>query len=404
MTRSSAPRAALILVAYLLGVLGIIASHSGGDGGSSSCEIEVAGIAPARDGSGDVWVGVTARTALRTVHGVLRLDDDGSTMTSYSFDDGTDENLVTTLAVAVDAANAGDVYVGGDFDNRILRLNADGTPDPGFAVGGGFDGRVNSIVPANDGSGDIYVGGDFSQYDSTLVSGLVRLDSGGSRDIAFTPVANVASVAIASDAPDPGEIYSGARTAPTPAARWNTNGSLDNDFNPAISQVFAVAPAADASGNVYLGGNAATGVVRVSNLGNIDGSFDGSGFDARVNDILIAGDMTGDIYVAGEFTSYDGVSANGLVRLTLDGTRNASFDIGRGFTDETGSPAPVGSIALANDGTTDIYAGGRFSFYDGVESSGIARLNADGSPDGSFAIELPAGEDFCNGGFASGLE
>lgn len=393
---SSRQRAVLLIPIYLLGVLGIIASNGSGDVDySSGCDIEISGIAPVTGSSGDIWVGITTRTGREAVHGVLRLADDGSTVTSYTFDDMTDETLVATVAVAVDPLNSGDVYVGGDFDNRILRLNSDGTRDTGFAVGSGFDGRVNSIVPANDGSGDIYVGGNFTSYNGSLVSGLVRLDSDGSRDGGFVAaVSNVESVAPATDAPWVGYVYSGGRTIPT-AARWQNNGLLDTNFDPAIAEVFAVATASDASGDIYAGGNAATGVVRLNTDGSNNAGFNGSGFDARILDILVAGDMTGDIYVAGGFTSYDGASANGIVRLADDGTRRNSFDIDGGFTDDTGSPAPVTSVALAGAGSADIYAGGSFSFYAGVKSKGIARLNEDGSLDPAFAIQLPAGGDFC---------
>lgn len=393
--RSSRQRAVLLIPIYLLGVLGIIASNGSGEVDySSGCDIEISAIAPATGSSGDIWIGITTRTGREAVHGVLRLADDGSTLAGYTFDDMTDENLVATVAVAVDAMNAGDVYVGGDFDNRIMRLNPDGTRDPGFAVGSGFDGRVNSIVPADDGSGDIYVGGDFSNYDGSLVSGLVRLDSNGSRDGGFVAVvANVESVAPATDAPFVDYVYSGGRTKPT-AARFANNGLLDTNFDPAIAEVFAVATASDASGDVYFGGNATTGVVRLNIDGSNDSGFDGSGFDARIGSIVLAGDMTGDIYVAGGFTSYDGKSANGIVRLADDGSRRTAFDIGRGFTDDSGSPAPVTSIARAV-GSSDIYAGGNFSFYDEVPSKGIARLHEDGSLDRVFSIKLPAGGDFC---------
>jgi len=398
MSSARQSRAASLFVSYLLGVLGIIASSSGGNGvQNSSCEIEISGIAPATDLPGNIWVGVTTRANRNPVHGVLRLADDGTTLASYIFDESSDENVVATIAVAVDALNAGDVYVGGDFDKRILRLNSDGTRDLGFSVGSGFDGRVNSIVAANDGSGDIYVGGDFSNYDGGLVGGLVRLNSDGSRDSGFIAiVANVETVARATDAPFAGYVYSGGITRPT-AARWQSNGMQDTNFRPALAEVFAVAAAANGSGDIYAGGNAATGVVRLNIDGSNDGGFVGSGFDGRILDILLAGDMTGDIYVAGNFTSYNGISANGILRLANDGTRSASFIIGQGFSDDTNSPAPVTSISQAGDGTTDIYAGGRFWFYDRTESKGIARLNDDGSLDTNFSLELPPGEEFCSG-------
>lgn len=307
-------RSLLILSVYALGVLGIVASGGSGSGGSdanSACTLEIAAIAPATDGSGDIWVGLLANTADDDYHEVVRLDSSGLAVSSYSIARGTQDSLVGTLAVATDALNAGDVYVGGDFDGGILRLNDDGSMDPGFAVGDGFNGRVNSIVAADDGSGDIYVGGNFSRYDGKLVSGLVRLKSGGLLD---------------------------------------------------------------------------------------DAGFDGSGFDARIHAIERAGDMTGDIYVGGGFSNYKGLPANGIVRLADDGSRRASFVIGDGFTDDANDPASTGlvqAIARAADGTTDVYAGGRFAYYDGSRSNGIARLNDDGSLDRGFDIDINIGAESC---------
>jgi hypothetical protein len=66
---------------------------------------------------------------------------------------------VWAMAPATDGS--GDLYVGGRFTaynskgiNRIVRLNTDGTVDAGFAVGTGFNGTVNTLAPATDGSGD----------------------------------------------------------------------------------------------------------------------------------------------------------------------------------------------------------------------------------------------------------
>ena len=60
----------------------------------------------------------------------------------------------TVLSITPAADGSGDVYVGGDFTTyngaqtiRIVRLNANGTIDPAFATGVGFNGSVHNIVP-----------------------------------------------------------------------------------------------------------------------------------------------------------------------------------------------------------------------------------------------------------------
>ena len=314
-----------------------------------------------------------------------------------------------TLAIAVDALNADKVYVGGDFSGGILRLNADASVDGSFVVGSGFDDRVTSIVPAADGSGDIYVGGFFSSYNGTLVSGLVRLHSDGSLDsVGFTaaPVSSIESVALAVDALFLGDIYSAGGTG---VDRWGNSGIRDGSFNPPIASAFTVTPAADSSNAIFVSGSAATGIVRVNGDGSINGGFDiGSGFDSDVLSVIRADDMTGDIYAGGRFTTYDGGSANGIVRLNgVDGSRNVNFLIGNGFTNAPDDPSPlstVSTLARATDGSTDVYVGGGFAFYNGTLSNGIVRLNDDGSLDTRFAVEIDVDGGLCTNETILGLD
>ncbi len=81
-----------------------------------------------------------------------------------------------------------------------------------------------------------------------------------------------------------------------------------------------------------------------------------------------------------------------------DGSREANFIIGSGFTDPD-DPSPlnkVASVACATDGTTDVYVGGGFSRYDGDDSNGVTRLNDDGSLDTGFEVEISVDGRSCN--------
>ena len=406
MTIKRWPRTLLLASMYMMGILGIVASGGGGDGsggGGFFCGLVIEAIAPATDGSGDIWIGVTSGLPQEEVVSVVRLNSSGSEQVSFVIGEGN-ENVVWTLAIANDPLNANKVYVGGDFAGGILRLNEDGSPDGDFVVGTGFTGfsrRVSSIVPAADGSGDIYVGGFFSNYDGTGVSGLVRLTSNGSLDnVGFSAAgaSSIESVALATDVPFLGYIYSGGRSGGrSGVARWNNSGTEDVTFNPPIGIGLRVTPAADATGDVYVG---ATGVVRLNSGGTVDGSFDtGSGFNYEVLSIVRADDGTGDIYAGGLFTTYDGASAKGIVRLQPTGLPAINFSIGDGFTNNPNDPHPesqVSSLARATDGTTDIYVGGGFVSYKGVPSNGIVRLNSDGSLDTGFAVRIPVEGGTCS--------
>ena len=398
MTTKRWPRTLLLASMYMMGIFGIVASGGGGgsDGGESfTCGLVIGDIAPATDGSGDIWIGLETGSHLGEVNSVVRLSSNGSEQLSFAIDDEA-----WTLAIANDPLNANKVYVGGVFAGGILRLNEDGSLDESFVVGSGFDERVSDIVPAADGSGDIYVGGFFSNYDGTGVSGLVRLTSNGSLDNVGFPAAGaggIESVALATDDPFLGYIYSGGRV--DGVLRWNNSGTKDVTFNATTGGPYGVTPAADATGAVYAGGTAA--VVRLNIDGTVDGSFDnGTGFNAETFSIVRAGDMTGDIYAGGWFTTYDGADSNGIVRLNDDGSRDVNFMIGSGFEyNHPNDPWPysaVKSIARATDGTTDVYVGGGFTHYNGVASNGIARLNSDGSLDTGFAVRISSEGGICS--------
>ncbi len=90
----------------------------------------------------------------------------------------------------------------------------------------------------------------------------------------------------------------------------------------------------------------------------------------------------GQIVVTGDFASYAGANAHGIVRLNANGTVDASFQAGGGAqwtqTTETSTQRPsIDNIELQNDGKFLIT--GTFEAFNGVAAPGIASLNANGS-------------------------
>jgi hypothetical protein len=393
-------RKLLLAGIYALGVFGILASGGSGSSGDRdfSCRLIVQAIAPALDATNDIWVGVLLKTNDGNFDSVVRLNSDGSEQLSFLIGEGGNANTVRVIAIAEDGSN--DVYVGGDFSEGILRLNSNGTIDTGFAVGTGFNGRVATIVPLA--SGDVYVGGFFDDYNGTLVSGLVRLDSNGMllSSTAGAGVSNVESIALATDGTF--DLYSGG-LAPPGVGRWSqTLVAQTANFTPAFYSAFSLATVPLLPLQIYVGGTFTNHIVRLNSFnGNTDGGFIvGAGFDADVLSLELAdaGDAAGDIYAGGAFTNYQGTSANGIVRLEVNGDRDFGFDVGSGFTDP-GDPASLSKVAIlaqAVDGSLEVYVGGGFSKYDGVDSNGIARLDVDGSLDTGFAVQISADGGTCD--------
>ena len=384
---------------YTLSILGVLASGDGDDDfvRRFTCGLSVQGIAPVGDGT--VWIGVFAKTDSDTEDRVVLLDTDGSELLSYLVGDGGTENAVRAVARATDGT--GDIYIGGDFTGGILRLNDDATLDGGFVIGTGFNGRVTSIAP--QANGEVYVGGYFSDYDGNAVSGLVRLNDDGSWDnleFITVGVTDVESVAVGTDAPHVGLVYSGG-TGANPIARWTggpINGGLDSTFTSALNPVFSVIPAADTTGDIYVGGAFTNGIDRLDNTGTPITVFNanvGTGFDSDV--LSIDRSASGGIYVGGDFTAYDGNNSDGIVRINGNGTLDGAFLVGTGFTDLNGifPFSKVATVVQDTGGSDDVFVGGGFTEYNGVASNGIVRLDTVGSQT-AFDVSINIDGEVCN--------
>jgi uncharacterized delta-60 repeat protein len=241
---------------------------------------------------------------------------------------------VNTISIQSD----GKILVGGQFTtyngvslNRIIRLNSDGSQDTSFVIGTGFSNTVNTISIQSDGK--ILVGGSFTSYNGVSSNRIIRLNSDGSQDSSFV---------------------------------------IGTGFNNTVNTITI-----QSDGKILVGGwfasyNGVTSnrIIRLNTDGSQDSSFViGTGFNNPVNTISIQSD--GKILVGGQFTSYNGVSLNRIIRLNTDGSQDSSFVIGTGFNNI------VNTITIQSDGK--ILVGGSFNSYNGVVSTRIIRLNSDGS-------------------------
>ncbi len=132
------------------------------------------------------------------------------------------------------------------------------------------------------------------------------------------------------------------------------------------------------SGNftLYQGATSANSIIRLNASGSVDTSFIyGTGFNSGIFAISIQSD--GKILVGGDFTSYNGTGAVRIIRLNIDGSRDASFVMGAGFTG-----GPVEKIIVQADG--NIIVLGEFTSYKGTPANRIIRLTSTGAIDGTF--------------------
>jgi len=318
---------------------------------------------------------------------IARLNADGSLDASFNPGTGVGGDpfpSVQSLALQPD----GKVLIGGGFTsyngtprNRIARLNANGSLDttfnPGTGVGGGFFPTVESLALQPDGK--VLIGGNFSSYNGTFRNNIARLNADGSLDAGFNPGTGadnfVRSFALQ---PDGKVLIGGDFTSfnGTPInfiARLNADGSLDSGFNPGTGsngtiQTFALQP----DGKVLIGGwftsyngTPCSRIARLNADGSLDSGFNpGTGVDGTVWSLALQPD--GKVLIGGWFTSYNGISRNGIASLNADGSLDAGFNPG------TGANNSVWSLALQPDGK--VLIGGRFTTYNGIYRSRIARV------------------------------
>ncbi|HEX8268315.1 MAG TPA: T9SS type A sorting domain-containing protein [Flavobacterium sp.] len=128
-------------------------------------------------------------------------------------------------------------------------------------------------------------------------------------------------------------------------------------------------------------GTSANCIIRLNPNGTKDTSFNvGTGTNAGIWGCTLQSD--GKILIFGGFTSYNGVSSNRIVRLNTDGTKDATFTIG------TGPSNYLESVKVQPDGK--IIIGGSFTSYNGTPINRVARLNANGTLDTGFTVGIGA--------------
>jgi len=366
-----------------------------------------------------------------TENRIIRLNTDGTKDTSFSIGTGFNSSILV-----IEQQTDGKILIGGGFttfngvtENRIIRLNSDGTKDTYFITGTGLNQTVYSIELQVDGK--ILVGGSFNSYNRDAENRIIRLNNDGTKETSFNSGTGFNSAVLSLKQQPDGKILVGGYFTSyngnnqNKIIRFNTDGTKDNSFHTGFdyTDVFWVGGFTDDfvnaielqdDGKILVGGrfNSYNGVtenfiIRLNADGTKDNSFNtGTGFNNNV--LAIKPQVDGKILVVGIFSGYNGSSSLQIIRLNTDGTKDTSFNTG-----ETGffGLNRVEAIELQDDGK--ILIGGDFTSYNGVTANKIIRLNADGTKDNSFntgtgfnnnvsAIKLQAdGKILVGGGFTS---
>jgi uncharacterized delta-60 repeat protein/uncharacterized repeat protein (TIGR01451 family) len=236
--------------------------------------------------------------------------------------------------------------------------------------------------------GKFFIAGDFTIVNDVTRNRVARLNPNGSLDGRFNagvgPDLPVRSIALQDD----GKLVIGGffkrvhGTNRAGVARLNRDGTLDNFFNPgsgANNPVYAVA--LDAIGQVFIGGAFDTvrgitrpGIALLNTNGTLNTTFNpGTGANGTVYTIVVQPD--GKIVIGGDFSLVNNEPRSRLARLNPDGSVDGTFN-------PAGIDAAVRTIALQPD--RKILIGGSFTSINGTNRNFLARLNPDGSLDTAF--------------------
>lgn len=138
-------------------------------------------------------------------------------------------------------------------------------------------------------------------------------------------------------------------------------------------------------------GNGVAGVVRLNADGTEDTSFSTAvGTGVSSNKLFVELLSDGSIIIAGDFSSFNGNSTAGIVKLQPSGVEDATFMTNVGVGIENGGN-PAFAAALAVDSADNIFVGGRLTTVGGVSSGGLAKLDSDGVLSTAFATAIGTG-------------
>jgi uncharacterized delta-60 repeat protein len=321
---------------------------------------------------------------------LARFNSDGSRDASFTAASGFFP--INDLALQSDNK----IIICGGFSKGIARLNSDGSIDGSYSIGTGFNSTVYDIeVTSSDG---VIAGGLFTQFNGATNNYLARLTSAGSLDATFQgngkPNNYVQGMLIQ---PNGKILITGGFTSYNsisvkPLVKLNTDGTLDASLNVGSGATSALdLVAINSIGDILVGGyflitfNGQTRnlVALLSASGSLKPITQQLNLQESTSGIAVQRQGTDKILLSHQGDELNGVSSTGFERLNLDGTIDATFN-GNSKTDKNANTFTFDSNGM-------LLIGGRFTTYNGVTASGIARLSSSGILDNAFSTNTGTG-------------
>ena len=387
------------------------------------------------DSSGNLWVGggftqnsIGGGGTLGNTVRIAKIDTTGTVQKINPADTvSVTGNGFNSNVNSIVFDSSGNMYAGGAFTVSYIgntsnstysfaKINSSGviqkinSSDAFSTNGNGFNGTVYSM--AIDGTGNIWVGGAFpSTYEggtgAKSANYIVKFNSSGvkqninSSDVLSTTGNGFDNQVNALTTDSSGNVYAAGlftksyigavKKLSSFAAKISPTTGLDMVFNSSSAgfDSFVRAQVRDSSGNLYVGGNFTSyngvtsgNIAKFLPSGVPDTTFNsgGTGFNSSVNVFYI--DSSGNIWVGGSFNSYNGTTVNRLAKLSPTGAllKINSNDLYTG----NGNGYNSGVSAITPDSSGNLWIGGSFvySFVGAVTntSNNIAKLSSSGVP------------------------
>jgi uncharacterized delta-60 repeat protein len=337
---------------------------------------------------------------------IVRINTDGTKDTTFNL--GTGFN---STAYIVKVAGDGKIVVAGTFTtysgsaaNYIIRLNSNGTRDTTFNLGTGFNSVVYSLSVQNDYK--VLAMGLFTSYSGSSNNYITRINASGSRDTTFNVGTGFNEIRNSYDMGgiqqiSDGTIYVNGAFATYSGStvngiiRLNDNGTINTTFNTSGSAIGYSTPDTNTNFGSFLV-TSGSSVITIGNFtsyrstpinnlisltpsGSRSSLFNtGKGFDQYP--IFSLDNQDGTLLTSGFFTTYSGSTANYIIKLNSNGTRDTTFNPGNQYT--TDGIAYSGYLV----GNSQYVLAGSFSTYSGSTTNRIARINSDGTRDTTFNV------------------
>jgi uncharacterized delta-60 repeat protein len=344
-------------------------------GGAAYADLQVSSATVQPDGKILVVAYGTDQDGNSQPSKLMRLNSDGSIDPTFS------TGATTYWARSMELRQDGHVFLGG-FD-KIKLFNSDGEADTSFSPDLGTVDNISGMALQPDGKLLVIAGncpGSFGQWPNMR---LARLLPDGSQDPDFnTPVRSTSGLSSVKALPD-GRIlvggnivyYDGSDFVFRGLCRLLPDGSIDPTFDVQPGTI-------EGPGSSYMGasvaltnGNVISGVTTLS-VAMPDGTMDPAfapvtvtgPWDPWVRAIVEQED--GKIIIAGRFTACNGISQGRIARLNSDGSLDGSFISSVG---DDGFSTEVDRLLLQPDGK--VLVGGYFTSMNGQAVKGFLRLN-----------------------------